>query len=79
MVIAPLVLFAVIISNTCAYVKETVTYEETITSGDFTTTRESSVVVKLNATLSSVEFQFRENDGSFKAWVVFYEKVLLFL
>ena len=77
MVKIPFVLLAVIISSTSADLKEKVTYQETITTNgsNFTKTKESSVIVKLNSTLSSIEFQFHENDGSFKSWLVFYEKV----
>ena len=77
MVKIQLVLFAVIISHTNANLKETVTFQETIISndGNFAKTKESSVIVKLNSTLSSIEFQFHQNDGSFKSWLVFYEKV----
>ena len=61
---------------TNALTKEIVTYQESLkTENNVTKTKESHMAVQLNATMSSIEFQFGEEGGSFKSWVVFYEKV----
>ena len=36
-----------------------------------------SLLVKVNYSSTSVEFQYREEDDAFKSWTVFYQKVYI--